>query len=174
MKTEDVALAQVMVREASRDDCAAIAELYNHYIRTSRASFEEQPLPDESMGERIAAVQRAGLPWLVAEVEGGLAGYAYATAWNNRHAYRHTAEVTVYTAPGSEGSGVGTSLYAALFQRLKELGKHRLIAVITLPNDASVALHEKFGMVKCGHFDEVGYKFGEWIDVGYWLKRLDD
>ena len=117
---------------------------------------------------RIQDLQDAGLPWLVAEDSEGITGYAYAGPWNSRCAYRHSVEVSVYLRVDATGSGIGTALYRALFDRLEAAGTHVVIAGIALPNEASVALHERFGMRQVAHFEEVGFKFGSWIDVGYW------
>ncbi|HEX8606942.1 MAG TPA: GNAT family N-acetyltransferase [Pseudoduganella sp.] len=127
------------------------------------------------MRGRIAAVQDGGLPWLVLETAGGVvAGYAYATRWRVRHAYRFSVETTVYLAHDSTGKGYGTALYTALLQRLREAGCHLAIGGIALPNEASVALHERLGYRKVAHFGEVGRKFDRWIDVGYWELKLQE
>jgi L-amino acid N-acyltransferase YncA len=100
-------------------------------------------------------------------------GYASASPWKSRSGYRFSAEITVYVEPGQEGRGIGSALYGALFPMLQARGVHAVIGGIALPNDASVALHEKFGMRKVAHFQETGYKHGRWIDVGYWERILD-
>ena len=135
-------------------------------------TFEETAVPGAVMGERIAAMLDAGLPWLVAVEEGRVTGYAYASWWNTRSAYRHTVECTAYVAPGATGRGLGTQLYEQLFERLRALDMHAVIAVIALPNAASVALHERFGLRRAGLFPEVGSKFGSWVDVGYWQATI--
>lgn len=94
-------------------------------------------------------------------------GYAYASKWKGRCAYRYSVEVSVYLHAEQSGQGMGTALYSALFKQLSELGYHVAIGGIALPNAASVALHEKFGMKKVAHFKEIGFKFGQWVDVGY-------
>ncbi len=104
--------------------------------------------------------------------DGRVAGYAYASRWNLRSAYRHTVECTAYLAPDATGRGLGTRLYEELFARLRSLDVHAVIAVIALPNPASVALHERFGLRQAGLFREVGRKFGAWVDVGYWQATL--
>ena len=120
----------------------------------------------------IAAVEAAGLPWLVREVDGRIGAYAYATPWRPRSAYRFSVEVTVYVADDARGQGHGRALYTELFAQLKALGRHAVLAGITLPNDASIALHEAMGMTKVAHLPEVGFKFGRWLDVGYWHRLL--
>ena len=134
-------------------------------------------------GERRGRWRRAwprsadvGLPWLVAEGPAQeCAGYAYAgRRHKNRCAYRHSVEVTVYVEPEAVGAGWGTQLYAGLFAALRQTAAHFAVGGIALPNDASVALHEKFGMRKVAHFSEVGFKFDRWIDVGYWQLLLPE
>ncbi len=153
------------VREA---DTAAIAAIYNHYIAHSVATFEEVELSADAMRGRIDKVLAAGYPWLVAEDGGAVLGYAYASRWKERVAYRYSTEASVYLAPDCAGGGWGTRLYTELFRQLRELGVHAVIGGITLPNPASVALHEKMGMRKVAEFPEVGFKRGRWLDVGYW------
>ena len=162
-----------MIRDAHAADAPAIAAIYNPYIAGTTISFEETPVSADEMRARIAAVQDAGLPWLVLEgVDGAIAGYAYATKWRVRHAYRYSVETSVYLAAGLERNGHGTALYTALLRRLRATGCHLAIAGIAQPNEASVALHERMGFRKVAHFGEVGFKFDRWIDVGYWELRL--
>ena len=101
-----------------------------------------------------------------------MVGYAYATKWKERSAYRFSAEVSVYLSNQVQGRGLGASLYETLFSKLKEGGINTVIGGITLPNPASVALHEKMGMKKVAHFENVGFKFNQWQDVGYWQLSL--
>ncbi len=162
-----------MIRSARSEDAPQIAALYSHYVQSTTISFEEKALTGEDMAGRLAAVAAAGLPWLVAEREGELAGFACASPWKVRHAYRHSVEISIYLQPQQRGSGIGSALYTQLFARLSELPIHAVLACIALPNAHSVALHEKFGMRKVAHFAEVGYKFGQWLDVGYWQRNLD-
>lgn len=161
-----------MIRQATTADAAAIAAIYNHYVLNSSVTFEELAVSTEQMAERIDQVQSDGLPWLVLEQNGELLGYAYATKWRARTAYRFSVESTVYVRDGLTAKGLGSQLYQQLLNELKALGLHLVIGGITLPNEKSVALHEKFGFVKCGHFQQVGFKFEQWRDVGYWQKLL--
>ena len=124
------------------------------------------------MAERICGVAAASLPWLVAEQSGQVVGYAYATKWKARSAYRFSVESSVYLAQSVIGQGLGSKLYEALFALLKERGVHVVIGVITLPNPASIAFHEKLGLKKVAHFEEVGFKFNKWLDVGCWQIAL--
>lgn len=160
------------VRPAVTADAAALARIYNHYIEHTVITFEEALLAPEDIIQRLEETAAAGLPWLVVEEAGEVPGYAYASRWKGRCAYRYSAEVTVYLDPGAGGRGLGTVLYRALLDELAGLGYHCVMGGIALPNDASVALHERFGMEKVAHFREVGHKFGQWIDVGYWQGML--
>lgn len=162
-----------MIRPATLADAPQLCEVYNHYVRTTIVTFEEQPVSDIEMEQRIADVT-AGLLWLVAETEGAIAGYAYATPWRTRSAYRFSVESTVYLSPSFTGRGLGTELYRALIAALRSRPIHSVIGGIALPNDSSIALHEKLGFTKIGHFQEVGWKLGRWVDVGYWQLTLSD
>lgn len=158
----------IVIRPAAAGDSAAIAEIYNHYVANTVITFEEEPLTASELARRMEDVRTASLPWLVAEREGKVTGYAYATPWRARSAYRFSVEVTVYLDPDCSGLGIGSRLYEALLSKLGKLDLHAAFGVIALPNDASVALHEKFGFAKAAHLREVGFKFGRWVDVGYW------
>ena len=160
------------IRDATVEDAETIAAIYKHYVLTTSISFEEAEVPAIEMAGRIADVQAAGLPWLVAEVNGAVVGYAYATKWRVRHAYRFSVESSVYLAPASAGQGLGTLLYRALIERLRDSGYHLTIGGIALPNPASIALHEKLGFEKVAEFREVGFKFDRWTNVGYWQLAL--
>ena len=159
-----------MIRSATPADAEAIAQIYNYYIADTIVTFEEEPLDASEIARRIETVQRAELPWLVAEEGGRIKGYAYATPWKERIGYRTSVEITVYLAKDATGKGIGSELYAELFKLLEKKGVHSAIGGIALPNPGSVALHEKFGMKKVAEFEEVGTKFGQWINVGYWQR----
>ena len=161
-----------MIRPVSHTDTLPIAEIYNYYIRETAVTFEEEEISADEIRARIQKVESAGLPWLVAKQEEKIAGYAYATKWKERSAYRYSAEISVYVAHDQHGKGWGTKLYEALFDELKNKEIHLVIGGITLPNTSSVALHQKFGMEKVAHFKEIGFKFGQWRDVGYWQRKL--
>ncbi len=158
-----------MIRSANEDDATAIARIYNHYILNTVVTFEETIVSVEEMSGRIAEITRASLPYLVAEQNDGIIGYAYATAWKGRSAYRFSVETTVYLDAGLVGKGHGTDLYQVLLAQLQERGLHVAMGGIALPNPGSVGLHESWGS-KVAHFNEVGLKFDKWIDVGYWQR----
>jgi L-amino acid N-acyltransferase YncA len=161
----------LMVRNATIADAEIISRIYNHYIGETTITFEETPVTAQEMATRIESVQKT-LPWLVWEQEGAVIGYAYATSWRTRSAYRYSAESTVYLQKEHLGRGFGKQLYRELIDRVRRLNIHRLIGGIALPNTASVGLHESLGFKKVAHFSEVGWKFEQWIDVGYWELSL--
>lgn len=161
-----------MIRTAEISDAQAIASIYNYYVANTTISFEEHPVSAEQMAERILEVRAAPLPWLVAEASGRVLGYAYASKWKSRSAYRFSVETSVYLHTAATGQGLGSQLYKVLFRALQEMGVHVAIGGIALPNEASISLHEKFGMKKVAHFEQVGFKFDKWVDVGYWQKVL--
>ena len=162
-----------MIREATEKDAVAITEIYNYYILKTVTTFEEDEVTEADFRERINNVQKSGFSWLVAIENEQVIGYAYSSKWKDRTAYLKTAEVSVYLSHTVKSKGWGTKLYGALFSNLEGKDIHTVIGGITLPNLASVAIHEKFGMEKVAHFKEVGYKFGEWLDVGYWQVHLN-
>jgi phosphinothricin acetyltransferase len=158
-----------MIRQVSPGDAAAIAGIYNYYIENTVITFEEKPLAGAEMASRIQAVT-ARYPWLVEDGggDGDITGYAYINTWKERAAYRYAAEVSIYLRHGHEGKGLGTALLARLLEAVRESPVHALVAGITLPNERSVALHEKFGFKKIACFKEIGWKADRRLDVGYW------
>ena len=160
-----------MLRPCTPADAAQICDIYNHYVRETVITFEETPVLEADMGRRIADIT-SHLPWLVWEADGTILGYAYATPWKVRAAYRHSVESSIYLAHHATGRGLGSRLYQALIAELRQRGLHCVIGGAALPNPASVALHEKLGFSKVAEFREVGFKFGRWIDVAYWELML--
>jgi phosphinothricin acetyltransferase len=161
-----------MIRPAVNGDAERIAEIYNYYIGNTIITFEEEAVSVGEISSRIADTTGASLPWLVLEEDAEIIGYAYASKWRARPAYRHSVETTVYLSKGNSGKGFGRLIYAELISQLASAGFHTALGGIALPNEASVRLHEALGFKKAAHFQEVGNKFGQWIDVGYWQVRL--
>ncbi len=159
------------IRPVNTEDAEAICAIYNHYVQHTGISFEEEDVTAFEMSRRILDVTET-LPWMVIENEGVVDGYAYATKWRARSAYRFSVEISIYLSPSSISKGYGTSLYANLIDQLATLGVHAVIAGIALPNEKSIKLHEKMGLKKVAHFEQVGFKNQQWIDVGYWQKML--
>jgi L-amino acid N-acyltransferase YncA len=168
----DPAMNEMTIRSAVADDAVAIARIYNHYVLNTTISFEDQAVPAAEMAGRMAEVESASLPWKVAVDAGRVVGYAYAGKWKGRCAYRHSAESSIYLDAGVQGRGIGRRLYQALLSDLRERSIHVAIGGIALPNPASIALHERLGFSQVAHFREVGFKFGRWLDVGYWQVTL--
>jgi phosphinothricin acetyltransferase len=160
-----------MIRIATALDAKSIAGIYNHYVENTVIRFEEANVTAEEMARRIADIG-GRYPWLVYERGDEVLGYAYGGRFAARSAYRLTAEATVYVAQGAKRSGIGTELYRELIGRLRAQRLHSVLGIIALPNDASVRLHEKCGFSKVGEFKDVGWKFDQWIDVGYWQLLL--
>ena len=160
------------VRRATANDAAAIASIYAPYVQASVVSFETEAPDEAEMRDRIEAGGDL-YPWLVAHDEDRSAvGFAYACAFRARPAYRFTVETTVYVADGAHRRGIGTLLYGALLPVLEAQGFAQAIAAITLPNEASVRLHERLGFQQIGTYERVGFKFREWRSVGLWQRGL--
>lgn len=160
-----------MIRPVNKTDIPAICNIYNFYVKNTIITFEEEEVSAREIEKRIEEITK-NFPWLVYVENGVVLGYAYASSWKSRSAYRFSAESTVYLSQESIGKGIGSKLYSDLIVEAKNKGIHSLIGGIAQPNDESVALHEKLGFQKCAHFKEIGFKFNKWIDVGYWEKRL--
>lgn len=156
-----------LIRSATTNDAAQICDIYNHYILETPTTFEEQPVSVDEMVQRIEDTMRI-FPWLVWEEELRLMGYCYASKWKSRAAYRFAVESSVYLHPLAVGKGIGSQLFDALLSKLRQQEVHTVIGGVALPNPASIALLEKFGFEKVAQFKQVGNKFNQWIDVGYW------
>ena len=156
-----------MIRDITINDAAKICDIYNYYIVNTIVTFEESKVSETEMMLRIEETTKK-LPWIVFEKGEEILGYACASQWKSRCAYKYSLESTVYLKRGAEGDGIGSQLYGQLIDRIRNKNYHAVIGGISLPNTASIALHEKFGFEKIAHFKEVGYKFDKWIDVGYW------
>lgn len=156
------------IRSATAEDAAPIAAIYNHYILNTCATFETKPVTAGEMEQRIAETVATPLPWLVAERPGDMIGYAYAARWRRRHAYQFSVESAIYLEANYTGNGVGSQLYAALVDAIRSLSLHTVVGGIALPNESSIRLHERLGFKQVGQFEQVGYKHGHWVDVGYW------
>lgn len=163
---------RAVVRQLEPGDHAAVLDIYNHYIVHSPCTFDTQPF---SLAARIpwfAQFEQPNYQCLVATRSGQLIGYACCMSFKQKPAYGTSAEVSIYVDPEHAGEGSGSVLYAALCEFLQSTSLHRAYAGITLPNEGSVALHEKFGFQKVGHYHEVGYKFGQFWDVAWYEKSL--
>lgn len=166
-------MTAVDYRVAVPDDTSAIAEIYAPYVRDTIISFETEP-PDAS--EMAARIGRIGVqyPWLVATIDDRVVGYAYACEHRARLAYRWSVDVAVYLHPSAQRRGIGRALYERLFTVLRNQGYVNAFAGISLPNAASVGMHEALGFAPIGIYRQVGYKLGAWRDVGWWQLVLSE
>src|ERR1700722_17106820 len=162
----------MLIRDAdAARDAAACAAIYAPSVTDGVVSLEEVAPDAAEFGHRIGEIT-ARFPWLVAELDGAVAGYAYAGPHRARAAYRWSTDVTVYVSAARQRRGVGRALYPRLFALLVQQGYYEAGAGITLPNDASVALHESLGFRLVGVYRQIAFKFGAWRDVGWWQKTL--
>lgn len=159
------------LRAATESDAAAICAIYNPYVLDTVITFEQEPVSAWEMAQRIRDTT-ARYPWRVAEVDGRVVAYAYATRWRARAAYDQSLESTIYVDQNHTGRGIAKPLYLELLRELTAQGVHAVVGCIALPNDASVALHGQCGFVKVAHFPQVGRKFARWVDVGFWQATL--
>lgn len=170
----------IALRPARGEDAAAIAAIYAPHVLTGTATFEVEAPDTRQMRARMAASD--GLyPWLVAtqgndgdDDGSGVVAFAYATRFRDRPAYRYAVETTIYVTAATQGQGVGRLLYQALIDTLRAQGFTQAIAGIALPNDYSIRLHESVGFRRAGVYREVGFKHGQWIDVGFWQRELHE
>jgi L-amino acid N-acyltransferase YncA len=170
--TADPAAAEIRIRDADpAADAAPCAAIYAPYVAETAISFEERA-PDAAELRRRIESYAATHAWLVAEADGEVVGYAYACPFNERPVYRWSTGVSVYVAGGQRGRGIGRALYTELFERLRRRGFRMACAGITLPNEASVGLHEHLGFERVGVYREIGWKQGRWWDVGWWQLEL--
>ena len=159
------------IRLAKPEDALAIASIYRPYVEDTTISFELAAPSETTMRERMVRVM-AKLPWLVCEQDGAVAGYAYASPHHDRDAYQWSVDSSVYLRQGLQRCGLGRALYSELFTLLVQQGYYTIFAGISLPNAASVGLHESFGFEPVGVYRNAGFKFGAWHDVGWWQKPL--
>lgn len=162
-------MAELLIRDATPADAAALLEIYRPHVEQAVVSFETAAPSVTEFAGRIERIG-TGWAWLVAEAEGQPLGYVYGSAHNERAAYWPSVNVTVYIRADQQRRGLARRLYGELFPRLAARGHHQAFAGITLPNDASVGLHRSLGFEPCGVFRQVGHKFGAWHDVA-WLQR---
>ena len=164
-------LSGLQVRLATEDDLVDVREIVNHFIENTVINFRTEPQSLDEWRDSWRRLQ-SRFPWLVA-ADDRIVGVAYAAPWNDRAAYQWTAEVTVYVDPSRQRRGVGDALYTELLDRMRRKGFHSAVAVIALPNEASVRLHERHGFTQVGQLVEAGYKRGAWHDAGFWQCILD-
>ena len=162
-----------MIRIATSADAQPILDIYAPYILNTSLTFETEVPSQSEFANRIQSYLD-NWPWLVFELDGKIAGYAYASRYRERTAYQWSVECSVYIHDDHMGSGIASQLYTTLFAFLKYQGYNNVYAVINLPNDRSVAFHEKMGFSYFATYENVGYKLGKWKNVGWWQLKLND
>lgn len=156
-----------MIRPFHIKDTETLLNIYNYYVLNTIVTFDIKPLSLDAFTEKVNRIN-AKYPFIVFEENEEVLGYAYGSKWRPKPAYNNTVESTVYVKHGAHGKQIGTKLYAELLELLKQENYHVVLGGLTLPNKASVKLHEKFGFKQVAHFKEVGLKFDKWQDVGFW------
>lgn len=156
-----------MIRTVRIEDAQQIVDIYNYYVINSIVTLDLVPFSALDFEEKIQTIS-SDFPFIVFEEKGEIMGYAYANTFRTKPAYKNTVELTIYMKHTEIGKQIGKKLYSKLLIQLKNKDYHVVIGGLTLPNDASVKLHENFGFEKVAHFKEVGYKFNKWHDVGFW------
>lgn len=156
-----------MIRDVNIQDAKQIVDIYNYYVLNSIVTFDNIPFSEQDFKERIETIS-SQYPFIIFEEDHHILGYAYANMFRQKPAYRNTVETTIYLKHDVQGRLIGSTLYIELLKKLKEQNYHAIIGGLSLPNDASVRLHEKLGFKQVAHFKEVGFKFNKWVDVGFW------
>jgi L-amino acid N-acyltransferase YncA len=172
MNDGEQALAELAVRSACARDAEAIAHIYAHHVRHGTASFDTEPRTSTQTEQKITEILSKGWPFLVAERDDVILGYAYVTAFRDRPAYGFTCEDSIYVDPACVGQGVGLQLMRALMAQARDCGFRQMIAVIGGGEPASIALHSKLGFAHAGRMRNVGRKFGRWLDTVYMQAEL--
>lgn len=160
-----------MIRPVTIEDAQQLVDIYNYYVLNTVVTFDDVPFTVEAFKEKIETIYKT-YPFFVFEENNKILGYAYANKWREKPAYKHTVESTVYLHEKAVGKQIGSKLYTELLKHLKDQNYHVIVGGLTLPNDASVKLHEKFGFKQVAHYKEVGLKFDKWLDVGFWQLTL--
>ena len=160
-----------MIRRVQLKDAKQIVAIYNYYVLNSIVTFDKTPFAVSDFIARIETIQEK-YPFIVFEENNNILGYAYANKWREKPAYKRTVESTVYVKHNIHNKGIGTKLYNTLLNELRANNFHTVVGGLSLPNDASIKLHENFGFKKVAHFKEVGFKFENWVDVGFWQLQL--
>ncbi len=167
--------AEIIIRDCEATDMDAVTRIYAHHVEQSLASFEETAPDEKEMTRRRDVILQKNHPFMVAEINGRVLGFAYASTFRSRSAYDRTVENSVYVEPSATGQGVGSKLIEQLINTCTELGFRQMIAIIgDTENHASIRLHERFGFKQVGLLNATGFKFGRWVDTVIMQRRLGD
>lgn len=164
-------MSDIAVREVTMDDVIDITKIYNHYVENTTLTFDLAPITEPEMEVKINTTKK-NYPFLVITEDDEVVGFAFAAQWKAKAAYQFCAETSIYMHPNAISKGLGLRLYNALLSALPLYDIATAIGCITIPNPESIALHEKLGFKKVGEFENVGFKFEKWINVGYWEKKI--
>jgi phosphinothricin acetyltransferase len=167
------AAGELAIRDVGEADAAAIAAIYGHHVLHGTASYDVEPPSIEETLAKVRRITGAGWPFLAAELDGAVAGYAYATQFRDRDAYRFTCENSVYVHPDLTGRGIGKALLAGLCECARRFGFRQMVAVIGGAEPASMALHSACGFVEVGRLNAVGFKKNRWLDTVYLQRPLE-
>ncbi|HVY52651.1 MAG TPA: GNAT family N-acetyltransferase [Devosia sp.] len=165
-------MSDPIFRPFAWSDVPAIAAIYRHAVETSVATFDTEPPGETAMAEKFGHIVELGHPLIIAELDGSTIGYAYASTYRPRPAYRFTAEDSIYLAPQAQGRGIGTALLAQLLDKSRAFGFRQMLAVITAERANSIRLHEKHGFRLIGRYEALGYKFDRWLDIVHMQRAL--
>ena len=164
----------IIIRNCTPDDMADVQRIYAHYVENSFASFEEVPPDVGEMKNRFDTIMQKKHPYIVAVLDGKIVGFAYASTFRTRSAYRFTVEDSIYVNPEVIGKGIGSMLIENLIEMCREMGFHQMVAIIgSSENSYSVKLHERFGFKQAGILNEAGYKFDRWVNTVIMQRMLD-
>lgn len=158
-------MSDLVIRPYSPADVPAVTRIYGHYVRETVITFETEEPSEAEMASRFAAITAKGHPLLIGEVDGAVIGYAYASTYRAREAYRFTCEDSIYLAPDAVGHGLGGKLLGRLIEASSKAGLKQMLAVITAERANSIRLHEKHGFRLIGRYEKLGYKFDRWLDI---------
>ena len=161
-----------MIRKATLDDVNSLLEIYNYYVINTTVTFDEVPVSLSAFTEKLELILK-DYPCIVFEENNGISGFAYGSKFRPKPAYNFTVESTVYVKNGAHGKQIGSRLYKELIALLKQRDFKSVLGVLTIPNPASVKLHEKFGFTQVAHLKEVGFKFDTWLDVGIFQLKIN-
>ena len=165
-------MTDLVIRPYRADDIAAVTRIYGHYVRDTVITFETEEPDEAEMASRFATIASKGHPLLIGEMDGSVIGYAYASTYRAREAYRFTCEDSIYLAPTAVGHGIGGRLLGRLIEDSSKAGLRQMLAVITAERENSIRLHTKHGFRMIGRYEALGYKFDRWLDVVHMQRAL--
>jgi L-amino acid N-acyltransferase YncA len=165
-------MTDLVIRPYRADDIAAVTRIYGHYVRDTVITFETEEPDEAEMASRFATIASKGHPLLIGEMDGSVIGYAYASTYRAREAYRFTCEDSIYLAPTAVGHGIGGRLLGRLIEDSSKAGLRQMLAVITAERENSIRLHAKHGFRMIGRYEALGYKFDRWLDVVHMQRAL--